>query len=65
MVNLTHSVNIVAKEIISVVTAIGRIKIQNFDVTAVDFVTKVEGDEKNKSYYLKTGMIRRILVLKF
>jgi len=41
MVNLTHSVNIVAKEIISVITAVPRIRGQNFDTLSA--VAPTEG----------------------
>ena len=66
MVNLTHSVNIVAKDVISVVSAVPRIKGFNFDQTAlapsasgdntvagsdpVASIVKAE-DDKQKSYY--------------
>jgi dynein heavy chain len=66
MVNLTHSVNIVAKDVISVVSAVPRIKGFNFDQTALApsasgdntvagsdpaaSIVKAE-DDKQKSYY--------------
>ncbi len=46
MVNLTHSVNVVAKEVISVVTAVPRVRAQIFDVTMINnqsFSTNDEG----------------------
>ncbi len=58
MVNLTHSVNIVAKEIISIITAVPRIRGQNFDSdvpagggAAVPEVNQKADDDKFKSYY--------------
>lgn len=66
MVNLTHSVNVVAKEVISVVTAVPRVRAQQFDVSpaagteesngntlAASLPPAKEGEDstKFKSYY--------------
>jgi dynein heavy chain len=51
MVNLTHSVNLVAKEIISVVTAVPRLRIQNFSPEATDDTPTPAGDDKYRPYY--------------
>jgi dynein heavy chain len=45
MVNLTHSVNVVAKEVISIVTAIPRIRAQQFDASAAAAATGTGTEE--------------------
>lgn len=56
MINLTHSVNIVAKDVISTVTSVPRIKGQVFTEVVIDpeaqkDESKVVADDKYKSYY--------------
>ena len=48
MINLTHSVNVVAKDVIGVVTAIPRIRAQTFDVLAPGAASTTLTEEKFK-----------------
>ena len=50
MVNLTHSVNLAAKEIISMVSAVPRLRVQSFEQSAASS-PPLDADDKYRPYY--------------